>query len=231
MDIKRDDYIFLDIEWKTGFKHTSYCRGYNLTSHIKSIESLYWVKKFTWRVVTKKQYEDKLWVSFAAADTELKSSKTPTTSSAKASPSAKKVTPKPSATKASVPAAKKNTKKQVSSSKAKKTPSVGLEKETNNERRASKGKALKENPAKGDSRTKASKDSKAVSKPQRASKPAAKRTTPSSKEARTELREPKVRNVRKPKKDVQGTDDPRKTPSPRTRSSKGQTKQRTSRGK
>ena len=216
MDIKRDDYIFLDIEWKTGFKHTSYCRGYNLTSHIKSIESLYWVKKFTWRVVTKKQYEDKLWVSFAAADTELKSSKTPTTSSAKASPSAKKVTRKPSATKASASTAKKNTKKQVSSSKAKKTPSVGLEKETSNERRASKSKTLKENPTKGNSRTKANKDSKDV-------RDGSKRTTSSSKETRTELRKPALRVLREPKKDVRGDDNSRETSPPRNRNTKRKT--------
>ena len=223
MDIKRDDYIFLDIEWKHGFKHISYCRGYNLASHIKSIEALFWVKSFTWRVVTQKEYEDKLWESSAVADTESKTLTTRKTSSAKASTSTKTATRKPSATKQSAKAASKNTKKQASSSKAKKKPSDGLTKETANEQRPSKSKALKENPAKGNSRTKASEDSKAVRKPQRASKPAAKRTTSSSKEARTELREPEVCNVRKSKKDVQGTDNSGKAPLPRTRSRKTKT--------
>ena len=223
MDIKRDDYIFLDIEWKHGFKHISYCRGYNLKSHIKSIEALFWVKSFTWRVVTQEEYESKLWESSAAADTESKTLTTRKTSSAKASTSTKTATRKPSATKQSVKAASKNTKKQESSSKAKKKPSDGLTKETTNERRTSKGKALKENPAKGNSRTKASEDSKTVSKPTRASKPAAKRTASASKEARTELRKPKVPNVRKPKKDVQGTNNPGEASLPRTRSRKAKT--------
>ena len=157
MDIKRDDYIFLDIEWKTGFKHTSFCRGYNLQSHIKLNETIFWIKKFSWRVVTEKEYNAKLWAPLE---------------------------------------------------------------ETADERGKRKSKTLKEASPKGDSRTKAGKDSKAVSKPQRASKPTAKRTTPSSKEARNELREPKVRNVRKPKEDVQGTNDSGKATPTRSRVAK-----------
>lgn len=160
MDIKRDDYIFIDIEWKSGFKHTAFCRGFNLQSHIKFNESIFWIKKFTWRVVSEKEYNAKLW------------------------------------------------------------PTI---EENEDERGKRKSKTLKEAPAKRDSRTKAGKDSKAVRKPQRASKPAAKRATSSSKEARTELREPKVRNVRKPKKDVQGTDNSGKATLPRTRSRKAKT--------
>lgn len=73
-------------------------------------------------------------------------------------------------------------------------------------------------------RAKRSEDSKAV----RNTSGSPTRTT---KEKSSVMRESKVRNVRKPKKDVQGTDDTGKASSPRTRSSKGQTKQRTSRGK
>ena len=223
MDIKRDDYIFLNVTWETGFKHIVPCRGFNVQSQMKFSASLDYVKDVTYRVVTEKEYMELLWVSSVPVAVESTTLTTQATSSAKAKPLAKKATKKPSATKPSAKTVSKNTKKQASSSATKKKPSVGLEKETNNERRASKGKALKENPAKGDSRTKASKDSKAVRKPQRASKPAAKRTTPSSKEARTELREPKVRNVRKPKKDVQGVNDSGETSLPRTRSRKAKT--------
>ena len=223
MDIKRDDYIFLDVTWKTGFKHIVPCRGFNLQSQLNFSSSLEYVQKVTYRVVSEKQYMELLWPSSVPVDVESKTLTTQATSSAKAKPSAKTATKKPSATKPSAKTASKNTKKQASSSKAKKKPSVGLTKETKNEQRASKGKALKENPAKGNARTKASEDSKAVRKPQRASKPAAKRTTSSSKEARTELREPKVRNVRKPKKDIQGTNDSGETSLPRTRSRKTKT--------
>lgn len=223
MDIKRDDYIFLDVVWKTGFKHIVPCRGFNLQSQLNFSSSLEYVKKVTYRIVSEKQYTELLWVSSVPVDVESMTLTTQATSSVKAKPLAKTATKKPSATKPSAKAASKNTKKQASSSKAKKKPSVGLEKETNNERRASKGKALKENPTKGNSRTKASEDSKAVRKPQRASKPAAKRTASSGKETRTELREPKVRNVRKSTKDVQGTNDSGEATLPRTRSRKAKT--------
>ena len=156
MDINREDYIFIDVEWKSGFKHTVPCRGYNLQSQLKFNESIFWIKSFTWRVVTDKEYNAKLW------------------------------------------------------------PSI---EENEDEQRASKGKALKENPPKGKSRTKASKDSKAV-------RDASGRGSSSSKEARTELREPKVRNVRKSKKDVARVDNSGKASFPRTRSSKGSTQQR-----
>jgi hypothetical protein len=73
-------------------------------------------------------------------------------------------------------------------------------------------------------RAKRSEDSKAVRNPSGQSP----RTT---KEKSSVLRESKVRDVRKPKKDVQGTNNPRKTTPARTRSSEGQTKQRTGRGK
>lgn len=223
MDIKRDDYIFLDVTWETGFKHIVPCRGFNLQSQVKFSASLDYVKDVTYRVVTEKEYMELLWPSSVPADAESKTSTKRTTSSAKAKPLAKKATKKPSATKPSAKTASKNTKKQASSSPAKKKPSVGLPKETKNEQRASKDKALKENPAKGNSRTKASEDSKAISKPQRASKPAAKRTPSSSKETRTELRKPKVSDVRKSKKDIQGTDNSGEAPLPRTRSRKTKT--------
>jgi hypothetical protein len=102
-------------------------------------------------------------------------------------------------------------------------PTGIIDTEDDDERRTSKGKALKEAPAKRKPRAKASEDSEGVSKPRRASKPAAKRTTSTSKEARTKLREPKVSNVRKPKKDVARTNDTGKASLPRTRSSKSKT--------
>ena len=218
----------IDVTWKGGFKHSVPCRGFNFKSLMKFQESLHYIEAYTYRIVTQKEYDAFLFgepecQSSVPADAVSKTSTKRTTSSAKAKPLAKKAIKKPSATKPSAKTASKNTKKQASSSKAKKKPSVGLTKETKNEQRASKGKALKENPAKGNARTKASEDSKAVRKPQRASKPAAKRTPPSSKETRTELREPKVRNVRKPKKDVQGTNDSGETSLPRTRSRKAKT--------
>jgi hypothetical protein len=89
--------------------------------------------------------------------------------------------------------------------------------------RTKQTEAQQKAPAKRKPRQKASEDSKAVSKPQRASKPAAKRTSSSSKNARTELRKPKVSNVRKPKKDVQGTNNSGKEALPRTRSRKAKT--------
>jgi hypothetical protein len=150
MDIKRDDYIFIDIEWKTGFKHIVFCRGYNLEAQIRFTETIFWVKKFSWRVVTEKEYNTKLWAPLE---------------------------------------------------------------EVTNERRKRKSKTLEENPSKGDSHIKANKDSKAVWS-------SSKRTAPPSKEARTELREPKVRTVRKSTKAVARTNDSGKKTPTRSRSSK-----------
>ena len=216
MDIKRDDYIFISVTWETGFKHVVPCRGFNLQSQLKFSESLNYVKSFTYKVVTEKEYMEYLWPSSVPADAELKTSTKRTTSSAKAKPLAKTATKKPSATKPSAKTASKNTKKQVSSSTAKKMPSVGLKKETNNERRASKGKALKENPTKGNSRTKANKDSKDV-------RGGSKRASPSSKETRPELRKPAVRVLRKPKEDVRGNDNSGEASPPRNGNRKRKT--------
>lgn len=223
MDIKRDDYIFIDVTWKGGFKHSVPCRGYNLQSQIKFNESLHYVESFKWRKVTKEDYEERIWGSLEAAGTESKNLTTSSTSQPKNGKSPKKVGSKQSPTKASVETATKSTKARTQSSKAKPKNSTGsLERKTDGTR-SRKTETLKETPAKRKPRTKASEDSKAVRKPQRASKPAAKRTPSSSKEARTELREPKVRNVRKPKKDVQGTNDSGKASLPRTRSRKAKT--------
>ena len=97
------------------------------------------------------------------------------------------------------------------------TPNVVTEEEYNNYlygeddgSRECKTETLKKTPAKRKPRSKASEDSKRVSKPRGATKPAAKRTASNGKEARNELREPKVRNVRKPKEDVARTNSTRK---------------------
>ncbi len=99
-------------------------------------------------------------------------------------------------------------------------PNAVIDTEDDDEPRASKGKALKETPAKRKPRAKASEDSEGVSKPKRQT---AKRTTSTSKAKGNELRKPAVPNVRKPKKDVQGTNNPRTKAAPRTRNSKSKT--------
>jgi hypothetical protein len=153
MNVTRDDFVFIDITWKGGFKHTVPCRGYNFKSQIKFNESIFWIEKFTWRIVTEKEYNAKLWAPLE---------------------------------------------------------------ENDNERGKRKGKALEETATKRQSRSKANEDSKAV-------RSTSKRTASSSKEARTELREPKVRTVRKPKKVVARTNDSGKASLPRSRSSKSKT--------
>ena len=211
MDIKRDDYIYITVKWKGGFTHIVPCRGYNFKSQIKFNESLLYVESFTWKLVTQKEYEDRLWGSLPAADTESMNSTTSSTVPPKRGKSQKKDGSKPSTTKASVKSVTENSKSKTQSSTRKKAKPTGSDKETTNEQRTSKGKTLKENPAKGNSRTKTSKDTEAVSKPKRATKQAAKRTPSNGKEARTELREPKVRVLREPKKNVRRNDDSGKT--------------------
>ena len=84
-------------------------------------------------------------------------------------------------------------------------PNAILDTEDDDERRVSKRETQQKTPTKRKPRAKASGDSEEILKPRRSSKPRAKRASPTSKTTRNELREPKVRNVRKPKKDVQGT--------------------------
>ena len=75
MDIKKDDYIFIDITWKSGFKHTVPCRGFNLKSQLEFTKSIFWIDKFTWRVVTEKDYNAKLWAPLEEKDNEPRASK------------------------------------------------------------------------------------------------------------------------------------------------------------
>ena len=161
-NVTRDSYIFMEVEWLSGFKHIVPCRGYNLKSQINFTKSLQYVKDFSYRLVSAKDYEDRVW----GTD----------------------------------------------------------EKENSDGPRPRKAKALKEAAPKRKPRQKASKDSKGISKPRRTNKPAAKRASSNGKEARDELREPKVRNVRKPKEDVARTNSPRKATTSRngTRKSKTQ---------
>ncbi len=153
MNITRDDFVFIDITWKGGFKHTVPCRGFNFKSQIEFTKSIFWIEKFTWRVVTEKEYNAKLWAPLE---------------------------------------------------------------ENEDERGKRKGKALKEAPTKRKPRAKASEDIKGV-------RSTSKGKSSSSKEARTKLREPKVRTVRKPKKDVARTNDSGKKTPTRSRSSKSKT--------
>ena len=153
MNVTRDDFVFIDITWKGGFKHTVPCRGYNFKSQIEFTKSIFWIEKFKWRIVTEKEYTAKLWAPLE---------------------------------------------------------------EIEDERGQRKGKALKETPAKRKPRAKASEDSQGV-------RSTSKGTASSSKKARTELREPKVRTVRKPTKAVARTNDSGKASLPRSRSSKSKT--------
>ncbi len=114
--MKNDDYIFIDVTWKSGFKHTVPCRGYRFKSETKFIESLFWIDKYTWREVTQKDYEDKIWGSGLVADTEKTTLKSTTRSPRKNTQSEKTAGKKPSRTKQSVTTATKNTRKKASSS-------------------------------------------------------------------------------------------------------------------
>jgi hypothetical protein len=102
-------------------------------------------------------------------------------------------------------------------------PNAVIDTEDDDEPRASKGKALKETATKRKPRKEASEDSEGVSKSKRPAKPTVKRATSTSKAKGNELRKPAVPNVRKPKKDVQGTNNSRTKAAPRTRNTKSKT--------
>lgn len=85
--------------------------------------------------------------------------------------------------------------------------------------RTEQTEAQQEDPPKRSRRSKKDKDSEST-------RSSSKKSTRTAGSQPSKLRESKVRDVRKPKKDVQGTDNPGKATLPRSRKPKGQTKQR-----
>lgn len=121
----RDGYYFIDITWKSGFKHTVPCRGYNLKSELAFNQSIFWIDTFNYYEVTKEQYEEKLWGSGYPADTEKTTSTSTTRSRQKTGASEKKDGAKPSRTKRSATPATKSTKKKAQSATPTKKRSSG----------------------------------------------------------------------------------------------------------
>lgn len=120
----RDGYYFIDITWKSGFNHIVPCRGYNLKSEIAFNQSLFWIEKFHYYEVTKEQYEEKLWGTSLAADTEKTTTKSTTRSPRKSGSSTKVDGAKQSRTKRSATPATKSTKnKEASATPTKKRQS------------------------------------------------------------------------------------------------------------
>jgi hypothetical protein len=118
----RDGYYFIDVTWKSGFKHTIPCRGYNLKSEIAFNDSLFWVESFNYYEVTEQQYEEKLWGAGYPADIEKTTTKSTTASKRKATA---ETGVKQSATKRSATPATKSTKKKDQSSAPTKKRSSG----------------------------------------------------------------------------------------------------------
>lgn len=125
----RDGYYFIDVTWKSGFKHTVPCRGFRLKSELAFNESIFWIESIEYYEVTKEQYEEKTWESPLAADTEQKTTTKSTTSQRKRGKSQKKDGSEQSTTPASVKPARKTTKpKEQSSTATKKKPTGSKEK-------------------------------------------------------------------------------------------------------
>lgn len=217
--VNRDAYIFIETKWKHGFTHIVPCRGYSLKSQLAFNESLFWIESSNWREVTQSEYEEHIWGTSSAAGTE-KTTKTSTTRSrSKNGQSTKTDGKKHSATKQSATTATKSMRKKASSStRTKKQPNGSLTKENSNGSR-SKRQAQQENPSKGKRSETKGEDRKAV-------RTRSKESTRTTRSQPSELREPKVRNVRKPKKDIQGADNPREEVSTGHGKPKRQTKQR-----
>lgn len=178
----RDGYYFIEITWKSGFKHIVPCRGFRLKSEIEFNRSIFWIESYHYYEVTKEQYEERVWGSGSLADTEKTTSTNNTKSSRKAKTATKTDGTKPSSTKRSAPAAKKSMKEKVSSSKPKKKPQSGSVERKKNERsvptakRASKARttaqegkeASKKDPRKTRStKSTGSKDGEVGTKPNR----------------------------------------------------------------
>jgi hypothetical protein len=129
----RDGYYFIDVTWKSGFKHTVPCRGFNLKSEIAFNQSIFWIDSIHYYEVTKEQYEEKTWESSLVADIEPKTTTKRTTSQPKRGKSLKKDGVEQSTTPASAKTARKTTKLKTQSSTATKKKPTGS-KETKNDR-------------------------------------------------------------------------------------------------
>ena len=121
----RDGYYFIDVTWKSGFKHIVPCRGFNLKSELTFNQSLFWIESINYYEVTKEQYEEKVWGSGSAVDTEKTTSTSTTRSRRKSGASEKTDGVKPSRTKRSATPATKSVKKKASSSTTTKKPPSG----------------------------------------------------------------------------------------------------------
>lgn len=127
----RDSYYFIDVTWKSGFKHTVPCRGFRLKSELEFNKSIFWIESIDYYEVTQKQYEEKTWESPLVADTELKTTKKPTTSPRKRGKSQPKDGAEQSTTPASVKPARKTTKPRTPSSTATKKKTTGSQEKKN----------------------------------------------------------------------------------------------------
>ena len=129
----RDSYYFIDVTWKSGFKHTVPCRGFRLKSELEFNKSIFWIESIEYYEVTQKQYEEKTWESPLVVDTELKTTKKPTTSQRKRGKSQLKDGAEQSTTPASVKPARKTTKPRTPSSTATKKKTTGSKEKTNDQ--------------------------------------------------------------------------------------------------
>jgi len=55
--VPRDNYYQIDVVWKNNFKHSIPARGYNLGSWIQFHDSIEYIKKHSYKEITKAKYE------------------------------------------------------------------------------------------------------------------------------------------------------------------------------
>lgn len=54
--VPRDGYFQIDVVWKSGFKHSIKCRGFNLKSMLAVQESIFWIESYKYKQITEAQY-------------------------------------------------------------------------------------------------------------------------------------------------------------------------------
>jgi hypothetical protein len=55
--VPRDNYYQIDVVWEDNFKHSIPARGYNLGSWIQFHDSIEYIKKHSYKEITKAKYE------------------------------------------------------------------------------------------------------------------------------------------------------------------------------
>jgi len=54
--MNKDSYVVIKVNWKHGFKHNLYCRGFQIKSYENDLKNISWVKNFEIEEMTEEKW-------------------------------------------------------------------------------------------------------------------------------------------------------------------------------